>query len=296
MIRKVIQYYYDLYPEHIDKENEKYIFSVNNTLYYFEQQRRSEEELNTLNEINKNVNLYNPIIVNKFKRLISNYRNRNYILIKIVKPIRNLRIEDVLTTVRLYNNKSNNQLSRTEWNILWEKKIDNIEYQQRHITNKFPLIDQSLGYYIGMSEGAIAYFKEIARENIGYYISHIRINNETSTLYFYDPQNIVIDSRGRDIAEYLKSSFINKNYNYNDIVKILEKFGITDTELRLIFCRLNFPSFYFDLYEDIINGKEKEEKIDAIIKRSEEYKEFLKNIFYIINKKINLKNIEWVTK
>lgn len=296
MIRKVIQYYYDLYPEHIDKENEKYIFSVDNALYYFEHQRRSEEELNALNDINKNVNLYNPIIVNKFKRLISNYRNRNYILIKIVKPIRDLRIEDVLTTVRLYNNKSNNQLARTEWNLLWEKKIDNIEYQHGHIKNKYSLIDQSLGYYIGMSEGAISYFKEIDRRNIGNYISHIRINNNTNTLHFYDPQNIVIDSRGRDIAEYLKSSFINKNYNYNHIVKIMEKFGINDSELKLVFCRLNFPSFYFDLYEDIINGKEEEEQLRTIIKRNEEYKEFLKNIFYMISKNINIKSIDWITK
>lgn len=296
MIRKVIQYYYDLYPEHIDRDDEKYIFRVGNTLYYFEQQRRSEEELNALNEINKSVNLYNPIIVNKFKKIISNYRNRNYILIKIVKPIRELRIEDILTTVKLYNNKNNGVLLRTEWNLLWEKKIDNIEYQHGHIKHKYPLIDQSLGYYIGMSEGAISYFKEIDRRNIGNYISHIRINNNTNTLHFYDPQNIVIDSRARDIAEYLKSSFINKNYDYNYVAKIMEKFGINDSELKLVFCRLNFPSFYFDLYEDIINEKVGEEKLDTIIKRNEEYKEFLKNIFYMISKNINIKSIDWITK
>lgn len=296
MIRKVIQYYYDLYPKHIDRQKDKYIFQINNDLYYFEQQRRTEEELTIINNINKNINLYNLIVVNKFQKIVSYYGNKSYILIQIVKPIRKLMLEDVLQTIRLFNNKNNNILLRTDWKRLWEKKIDNIEYQQKHITNKFSIIDQSLGYYIGMCESAIAYFREIDKKNIGYYVSHIRINNNQSTLEFFDPQNIVIDNRARDIAEYFKSSFINQNYNYNDIATMLEKANLTDAELRLTFCRLNFPSFYFDLYEKVINDEESEHELDKVIKRNEEYRDFLKNIFNIINKRVNLKAIEWITK
>ncbi len=295
MIRKVIQYYYNLYPEQIDREIDRYIFKVNNDLYHFEVQKRTEEELILINELNKNVNLYNPIIMNKFKKLISSYGNRNYILIKVIKPIRNLKMEDILTTVRLYNH-NNSLLLRNQWSKLWEKKIDNIEYQQGHIIHKFPLIDQSLGYYIGMSESAIAYFESIDKKNLGYYISHVRINSKKSTIDFFNPQNIVIDFIARDVAEYLKSLFLYKEYNYNEIAKMLEQIPGNDSELRLVFCRLNYPSLYFDMYEEIIGENKEEYKIEQIIKRNEEYREFLKNIFYMINRKINIKNIEWITK
>lgn len=296
MIKKVIQYYYDLYPEHVDREKGNYTFEINNTLYYFEQQRRSEEELNIINQINKNLHLYNWIVPNKFQKLISNYGNRNYILIQVIKPIRDLKPEDVLTTVKLFSNRNNEVLLRTGWSVLWEKKIDNIEYQQQHIVNRFPLIDQSLGYYIGMSETAIAYFMAIDKSTIENHVAHIRINVNKNTLDFFNPQNIVIDNRSRDIAEYLKSLFINNCYNYKDIALFLEKAMANDLELKLVFCRLNYPSFYFDLYEKVINQQIDESRLDTVIKRNEEYREFLKNIYYIMNKKTKIKNIEWITK
>lgn len=296
MIKKVIQYYYDLYPEHINREKENYTFIVDSVVYCFEPQRRSEEELNIINDINRTTHLYNWIVPNKFQKLISSYGNRNYILIQAIKPIRQLNDEDVLTTVKLYSNKSSGLLLRMNWNVLWEKKVDNIEYQQQHIQNKFPLLDESFGYYIGMSETAIAYFMTIDKKNMGLYITHIRINVNKNTLDFFNPQNIVIDNRARDVAEYLKSLFINNKYNYKEIIQLFEKMGANDLELKLIFCRLNYPSFYFDLYERIINHQVEERQLSTIIERNEEYREFLKNIYYIINKKIKIKNIEWITK
>lgn len=296
MITKVIQYYYDLYPEHIDKKEDRYIFSINGISYSFEQQVRSEEELNAIHQINKNTNLYNQIVVNKFNKLISNYGNHNYLLIKIVKPVQELKIEDVLNTARLIHNKNNDVLLRNNWGLLWKNKIDNIEYQQNHIVNKYPLIDKSLGYYIGMSESAISYFEDIEKSGSNYYVAHIRIRSDLTTLDFYNPQNIIIDNRARDIAGYLKSLFLTDNYSYNAISEILEIAALNDLELKLLFCRLNYPSFYFDLYDRMINNLDVEENLNKIIERNNEYKEFLKNIYLIIRKKINIKNIEWITK
>lgn len=296
MITKVIQYYYDLYPQHIDKEGDRYFFAINGDNYSFEQQIRSEEELNAINQINKNMNLYNQIVLNKFNNLISNYGNYNYLLIKIIKPIRTLTMDDILNTVKLNNDKNNNVLLRDNWGLLWKNKIDNIEYQQNHIINKFPLIDQSLGYYIGMSESAISYFEDIEKNNISYYVSHIRVRCDRDTLDFYNPQNIIIDNRARDIAGYLKSIFIANNYSYNMIGEIIETAALNDLELKLLFCRLNYPSFYFDIYDQIINKVSNEGKLNEIIERNNEFKVFLKNIYLFIRKKTNIKTIEWITK
>ena len=296
MITKVIQYYYDLYPQHIDKEGDRYFFSINGINYSFEQQIRSEEELNVIHQINKNTNLYNQILVNKFNKLISNYGSHNYLLIKIEKPVRNLKIEDILNTVRLIHNKNNSVLLRNNWGMLWKKKIDNIEYQQGHIVNKYPLIDKSLGYYIGMSESAISYFEDIEKSGVNYYVSHIRIRSDLTTLDFYNPQNIIIDNRARDIAGYLKSMFLTDNYSYNTISQILELSALNDLELKLLFCRLNYPSFYFDIYDQMINNLNVIGDLNSIIERNNEYKEFLKNIYLMIRKKINIKSIEWISK
>ena len=296
MIKKIIEYYYNLYPNYIDKKDEKYIFLANNNLYHFELQTRKEEELERIKKINDTLNLYNIIIRNRVNRLVSQYANKNYVLIKIIKSKRGLNFNDVLNTVELIDNRNNKLLMRNNWGNLWINKIDNIEYQYLHLKNKYPLIDESLNYYIGMCETAISYFNSIEYNNIRNYISHIRVNDNEDIVEFYNPQNIIIDSRVRDVAEYLKSLFMNNYQNLPNIIQNLNKCNFNDDELKLLFCRLNYPSYYFDLYYLVINGKKEDSEIASIITKNKLYKEFLKKIYMIISKKNNIKSIEWVTK
>ena len=58
--------------------------------------------------------------------------------------------------------------------------------------------------------------------------------------------------------------------------------------------RLLFPSFYFDIYEDIVNGYTKEKEIIKILNRTDEYQEFLKYIYNYINKKKPIIKIDWL--
>ena len=59
-----------------------------------------------------------------------------------------------------------------------------------------------------------------------------------------------------------------------------------------------FPTYYFDIYDEVINNNLNEEKIAKVIDKAYEFEEFLCIIYkYIVyNKKINIQPLEWLIK
>ena len=129
----------------------------------------------------------------------------------------------------------------------------------------------------------------------------------TSTLFdLYNPFNLVIDYKVRDVAEYIKSVFF---YGENSCVegvvnsenmivdkcniileRIFKKYIFDNEALKLLFARLLFPSYYFDLYENVIDNSLNENVISCIIKKSSAYEEFLKTILL----KTPIPYVEWL--
>ena len=62
----------------------------------------------------------------------------------------------------------------------------------------------------------------------------------------------------------------------------------------MLFGRLLFPSFYFDVYENIINDKVDEKEIIIVINKSNSYILFLKNIYNTIYKIYPIKKIDYI--
>ena len=56
-----------------------------------------------------------------------------------------------------------------------------------------------------------------------------------------------------------------------------------------------FPSDFFDIYERVVNDKVSEEELMPIINKIKKYEEFLKNIFFLINKKTRIPQIDWLS-
>ena len=130
------------------------------------------------------------------------------------------------------------------------------------------------------------------QQNINNYlvISHERILNN----YFNNPQNIIIDYRSRDIAEYLKYIFINDTYDYNNIEKFFKKIKLNKFLYQLIYARMLFPTFYFDAYDNIINNNISEMEIKKIIAKSSDYEDYVKNIYSIINSFVSIPEVSWI--
>ena len=168
-----INYYYDLYPITINQMDDKYMFYINSEKYYFIIYDRNKEELEELVKLNKemieNGSLVSEIITNKFDNVINNYNGKLYILIRVyVNDNKNVDIEDI---IYMLNEKeidySYKNISRTNWSKLWEDKVDYFEYQMGHLIKKYPILYNTIDYYLGISENAIFYLKNVVNNYDG---------------------------------------------------------------------------------------------------------------------------------
>ena len=111
---------------------------------------------------------------------------------------------------------------------------------------------------------------------------------------FFNPIEIVIDNRTRDIAEYIKINYINNNIKMEEIFFIIDSCSFNNTESILFLSRLLYPSYYFDLYDKIIQQSINEEKINIFMEKNIDYENFIKEMYLFIRKKYSIPEIEWL--
>ncbi len=307
-----IDYYYNLYPNTIEKVGRNYRFFLNNEKYYIIMYERNLEEIDTLVKLNKEMiergSLVHEIVLTKDGKAVFLCDNNSYALLRVyINENIPIKIEDIFYMLD-YNDtiKPNNIIGRMNWANLWSSKVDYFEYHIGHLIKKYPYIYKTVDYYLGLAENAISYVKDIKTPASLISICHRRIG-VTSTLFdLYNPFNLVIDYKVRDIAEYIKSVFF---YGENSCVEgvvnsenmivdkcniilesIFKKYIFDNEALKLLFARLLFPSYYFDLYENVIDNSLNENVISCIIKKSSAYEEFLK----IILLKTPIPYVEWL--
>ena len=307
-----IDYYYNLYPNTIEKVGRNYRFFLNNEKYYIIMYERNLEEMDTLVKLNKEMiergSLVHEIVLTKDGKAVFLCDNNSYALLRVyINENIPIKIEDIFYMLD-YNDtiKPNNIIGRMNWANLWSSKVDYFEYHIGHLIKKYPYIYKTIDYYLGLAENAISYVKNIKTPASLISICHRRIG-VTSTLFdLYNPFNLVIDYKVRDVAEYIKSVFFygenscvegvvnseNMIVNKCNIIleRIFKKYIFDNEALKLLFARLLFPSYYFDLYENVIDNSLNENVISCIIKKSSAYEEFLK----IILLKTPIPYVEWL--
>ncbi len=256
--------------------------------------KRPPVEILQINRVINHNNNYGAIISNIKNELITNVNGKNYILIRIDSDDKDLytKIEKA-NVVYLPHNMIVN-IIKSNWSELWSKKIDYIEYQLNSIDVN-PLILNSIWYYIGMAENAITYINDTmtAGSNHNLYISHKRIKPYN----FNNPQNLIVDYRSRDISEYLKYLFVENKYDYVDIKDKLNRLNLDEFLCRLIYGRMFFVTFYFDLFDTITNNidnKESLTKLKNIISRSDEYEDYINSIYNILYQIKKIPKVDWV--
>lgn len=280
--------------------NNYYEFNHNNNYYrlYILNEEYNIYNYNNIYTINKeliNNTLMSEIILNKDKNIITTYHNINYILLKINCNInKNITLEEIdyLSKVKIVNNNKSN------WGLLWSKKIDYLEELISENGKKYPQVVNSFNYFIGLSENAISYYNNIDIDNnMMYYISHKVLRPTDKVDSLYNPLNIIYDYKVRDVAEYIKNSFWTDNHNiYNELNNYLYKNNLSLNEVKLLISRVLFPSFYFDLYEDIFNYNKDEKILNNIISRIDEYEEYLNSIIIYFKRFYPIDEIEWLKK
>ena len=253
-MKNIIMYKYNIYIDDIKKEKNKYYIKSKRKYYCFERTVLDQKSLELINDSN----MFYKILINIEGQLFTIINREKYILYEI-KATKN-----IIVNQQKIINKSLNK----DWGTIWQKKIDFISIQSINIELK-----EYIDYYIGLGECAISEWNKINKEEIEYSICRKRMNKDIN-----NPNNAVIDVRERDLAEYIKENFF---YNNDiDIKYLMDIFINKGFNPNIIYSRLLFPTYYFDLVEDsIINGNSHDYKIKNIIMKRKEYERMLNTVY-----------------
>ena len=275
-------------------------------MYYFVIYDRKIDDINAIYDFNRKMIssniLVNEIINNKDSSVVTYVNKIPYILMKIYVNInKNITLAEISY---LSNSKIlySNNLMRSNWALLWIRKIDYLEYHHEHNYQKYPLLSSSFDYFIGLSENAISYLNNTIKNmspddsDIGV-ISHDIINIDDTIYSLYNPLNIIIDHKARDLAEYIKNSFFNDNFAiFEELDEYFKYNYFSFYGINLLVARILYPSFYFDRYDEIVNEKIQESSILKITSRIDEYEKYLQDVFNYLKKYYNIKDVEWIMK
>lgn len=302
-MKNIINYFYNLNITKLTNKDNIYSFYDNDELYHFYIYNNNIKNLDLTKDIDdslKKDTLIHEIIINKDNSIITYYNNIPYILCKI-----NININKPITLgeINYLSSKvisTNSKITYHSWQDLWSIKMDYLEKVINENGKKYPIIVDSFNYFVGMAENAISYYNNLSNkevDNNSLVISH-RIININATVYaLYDPVNIIIDHKARDIAEYIKYSFFNDNTNIFKELNIYFKYNYyTKDDVVLLLARVLYPSFYFNMYEDIMINSKEEKIITNITSKLDKYELYLARVFKYFNNFYNLPVPEWLNK
>ena len=306
-MNNIINYYYSMYPTNILETNSIYFFNYEGKKYLLTICNRPKEDIESLYKLNnimlEKKLLVSEIITNNEKQAITFINNKPYVLLKICININaEINLYDIYTINKNTTNIDvDNILNRNDWVSLWESKNDFYESQLSELTVKYPIVNSYLNYYIGLAENAILYLKNIIKikENVRMSICHRRVEYDEKTFIFYNPMEFIHDYFVRDISEYIKSVFfVDKEKAFNCIISFFNAFNPNYKEAQLFYARLLYPSYFFDIYDDIINGIKKEDEVEKVIIHSSSYETFLSNVYLYISRYYNspIEKVDWLIK
>lgn len=302
-----INYYYSIYPDSIREQNKTFYFDYNDEKYFFVILDRPIEDANYLYQLNVEMlrrdSLMHEIILNRDKSPVTLVNNIPYVLMKVFINENKRSDLSEITFIGMSNAniKKNKILDRSDWATLWSAKIDYFEYQISQIGKKYPLICEYLSYYIGVAENAIIYYKNTLSDikPTSYdtlTIAHKRIKASDTAFDIYNPLSLIIDYPVRDFAEYIKANFFAGVDVWAEIEEYFNHYNLSPYSKRLLYARLLFPSYFFDVYESIVEGKVKEEDIMPIIYKNDEYEDFLIELHTYINRENIMPQLDWLIK
>lgn len=293
-MKNVINYYYNLYPDNIFQNKDEYYFFINNIRYTFVEYKEEIEEIEKIYNMHLDIlrrNMYvHPIILNKEGKPLTIINEKPYILMQTLYYGEKINIKNIIS----FSNMEININKENTWEELWKAKNDYMEYQIKLLRNKYKLLNKSIYYYLGLGENAIELLNITKPKNIKMYYSHKRIDKKSTTYDLYNPLNINLDTKVRDIAEYLKQNFFKGEDINRDIEFFLKISNLSHEEHILFFSRMLYPTYYYDLLEKIIKNETEEKEIINIISRVEEYENIIKKLYKYYKAFIKIPIIEWL--
>ncbi len=294
-MKNTIQFYYGIYAEDIVKiKDGLYSFYIDYDKYFFALINRPLKDIEEIYELTLNRPNYHRIIPNKFSSITTLDNGKHYVLIKMMGP-ENIEI-DIIDLIKNMTplKRENSELNRTNWGELWENKVDYLEYQISELSTTHRIIRSSFSYYVGLAENAITYFNMLNPKETNTVFAHKRLKYPLMTKDLYNPLYLVLDYKVRDIASYFKAKFFNEDNPIKEVSILADKNVLSSLEYNLLFCRLLYPSYYFDKLERIFEHDEEDDILIKYIDKVRDYEKFLCDVFDIFKKKSSMIKIDWL--
>ncbi|MBQ9318069.1 MAG: hypothetical protein IJR82_00350 [Bacilli bacterium] len=292
-MRNTINYFYGLVLDNIHQKKDLFYFKYDGYLYML---------VSFNNDVGKMFGIYSYLITNKIycheiirtkeNNILSIINNRSYCLLKVYYNYQDEILIDNIVSYNIILDKN----KRCDWDILWSQKLDYYELQVREFGKKYSLILESFSYYNGLCESAIVYLKNINIKEVDMYLNHRRIDRNMNLVDFYNPLNFVTDVKIRDACEYFKSQFFIAENILPKINQYLLLANLSFNESVLFFARFLYPSYYFDMYDNIIKGNIEEKKLSIYTSKIDNYELFLSRLYMMIRKYFNIPSVDWLIK
>lgn len=297
-MKNLLNHFYHVYPDKVFKVKNVYYFYIDDIKYYFVEFNRNIEEINTLVELtntlfNKNIKVH-TFIKTIDDTFFVKYMNDIYVLLRVnCDETEEIDIYDIVK----FNNLiavDTDILFKNDWSVRWSTQVDKFEDQVLEYNNEYSIMIGCFDYYIGLAENAISYLKTVDMEDRVNYLSHKRIKMPLNYGMLYNPLNFMFDSKIRDIAEYIKLKFFNSEFDFDEMVKFIDEGAFDINDIKLLYARLLYPTYYFDFFEKVINDDANEERFNRVIELSSNYEEFLKEFYNWIKLKYPLQPVDWI--
>lgn len=301
-MKNVINYFYNLQPDNIRQQGKQFRFDIDNNSYVFLPYCRLETEIKDLQLLATfllSLGIYcHQFVFNINSTIITVVNNKPYVLLLVyLKNNRILLFEDLIWFTEIKSLPDVKSLRTDDWFSLWTRKIDYFEYQVNQFGKTYPLLRESFSYFVGMAEIGISLLKRINNNyKATLSLSYRRIKKDEYLFELYNPLNFIIDNKVRSICEYFKDNFFKGKDLTEYLFNYISYNNLNETDGILLYARMLFPTFYFDMYEKIIHEEEDEKEILKIISKVDDYELFLKKLYNYLRTYINIPEIEWISK
>ena len=291
-MKNVIYTYYNILIDDFNKEKNNYFFYFNNELYLFYLVENNIEVVKEIYDFFKNNNLEcYEIILNKDNSLFSTLNEKKYSLLKITGILKyEVKFEDM----KFYPIKKN----PTNWSKLWSDRLDYYEIQLRELGFNYQTVLNSFGMFSGLAQNAILYYnltlKKFNNDESVVGIVHNRMYYPCYLIDYNNPLNFVIDYNIRDISEYIKSYVMDDSYELNNVLILLDKLNNNNLMFNLLYSRLLYPTFYFDIFDKIILEDGVDNDVVKVLDRVDIYIDMLRSVYFKYKDKYNMFNVEWL--
>lgn len=304
-MRNVINYYYQMNVYNIHLVHGIYYFTSQNDSYLFVPYDKNIEFFPAIYALNQELIRINPYyyeIILNIEGLPYIYVNQKcYCLLKSSSVIHDSMSFYDLPLTRVSVSSKFSSLIRFPWTSFWMKKLDYFEEVLEHFDKELQQLLPIFLYYMGLGENAISYIQyvldSVSKERQDeLVVSHHRIDVHMSVSELYNPLNLVLDYPARDVSEYLKSLFYSNEYDFTVIEEYIHSLNFSTFGYSLLFGRMLYPSFFFDICDAVSQERAELEKILVLGERREEYQLYLKEIYYIIRKKADIEEVRWILR